>query len=157
MLCSGTRRQGGGSRWSRDREREEQLKSRRNRERARLCRHRNRKARRAFMKFYQKSPSFTLHKRKTQENTIPYGLRGQAGNKGAEVLMCIFYFCLYQKMLHFVVRSVGYTQSNHKQTFCLWWDQFPIILWLSDLSAPPLAGEYIGFICRFLLLAFLCL
>ena len=45
-------------------EREEKDKSLRNREGARPCRHRSRKTRQDFKKFYQKSFSFTLHTRK---------------------------------------------------------------------------------------------
>ena len=35
----------------------------------------------AFVKVYQKSSSFTLQKRKTRENTLPEGPRGQADNR----------------------------------------------------------------------------
>lgn len=55
-----------------------------------------------------------------------------------------FYFCLYQKMLRLFCRWVCglCSESNHKQTFCLAWKQFPIILKISDLLPVPHRGWF---------------
>lgn len=55
--------------------------------------------------------SFTSHKRGARK-TLPGGQRGQMDNKGIQNsrgFNVYFYFYLYQKMLHFNVRSVGCT------------------------------------------------
>lgn len=86
----------------------------RNKEVAPPRRHKGRKVRQAFTKFYQKHSSFALHKRKTQKNTIPTGERGQAGNRriqNSRGFNLYFYFCLHQKVLHFAPRSGRYTQK----------------------------------------------
>lgn len=55
-----------------------------------------------------------------------------------------FYFCFYQKMLRLFCRWVCglCSESNHKQTFCLAWKQFPIILKISDLLPVPHRGWF---------------
>lgn len=76
-----------------ERESGEGKKSQRNKDAARPSRRESRKVRRAFTKSYQKYSSLTLLERKTQENAVPNGQRGQAGpglSQIAEVLTCIF-------------------------------------------------------------------
>lgn len=53
-----------------------------------------------------------ITQKESQENTGPDGQRGQADNKGIQKsrgFNVFFYFCLYQKILYFDVRSVGCT------------------------------------------------
>lgn len=114
-----------------------------NKEVARLRRQEGRKGRQAFMKFYQKYSSFTLHKRKAQKNTIPSGQRGQAvtgGFKIAEVLMCIF-TSVFTKRCYILLSGLWVTLRKQPQADVL-----------SDLlSAPPWLVN-IGFLCIFLCL-----
>lgn len=114
-----------------------------NKEVARPRRHEGRKGRQAFMKFYQKYSSFTLHKRKAQENTIPCGQRGKAvmgGFKIAEVLMCIF-TSVFTKRCYILLSGLWVTLRKQPQADVL-----------SDLlSAPPWLVNT-GFLCVFLYL-----
>ena len=50
--------------------------------------------------------------RKIPFPTDQEGKQVTGGFQVAEVSMCIFYSCLYQKMLRFDVRFVGYTQKE---------------------------------------------
>ena len=88
----------------------------RNKEVAPPRRHKGRKVRQAFTKFYQKHSSFALHKRKTQKNTIPTGERGQAGNRRIQNSKGFnLYFYFFIKRCYTLLPGLGITLRKQPQ------------------------------------------